>query len=442
MNETANGKNIQWRNAVIVGFALFSTTFGAGNLIFPPSVGLSSGHQWVVGFLAFFVSGIALPMCAYIAIGLSGGMQQGLTRELGKRFGEVFLFLLLTLSCPIAMPRVSSLMYEISIAPFFPGFNKVIYTILFWAVTVYLAFNPNKVINILGKYMTPILLVGLAVIFVASFVKSIGTPLDVGNPNVVQSSLYGGYQAMDALGVNVYGGVVMAPLFLWYTQVKDQRKMVIRSGVISGVILALVYGSLVYLGACGTSIFEQGTENVPLLRGLVGTLLGNAGSFTLAFVVFWACLTTSVGSAAGAAHGYVGIFGDKVPYKYWVIALCVLSAFFGIFTVQQIISFAFPIMMIMYPCIVALVLLRFVFVNYAPKGKVGAYYGMFYTTLAFAILDALPMIGIEVPGIMNFLQMMPLASIGVPFLIPAACVGVIGFFVAGGTAKVLENVPV
>jgi LIVCS family branched-chain amino acid:cation transporter len=424
------------KNTVIVGFALFSTTFGAGNLIFPPSVGLAAGNQWIIGFLAFFVSGIALPIAAYIAIGFSGGVQENLSLELGKKFGKWFLLILLTVSCPIAMPRVGSLVYEITLLPFFPNFNKLVFIILFWGITIFLALNPSKVISLLGKYMTPILLVGLAVIFVASFLFPIGSPTDVGNPNVIATSLYGGYQAMDALGMNVYAGVVMAPLFVLYNEVKTQRKIVLRTGLLAGICLVLVYGSLVFLGACSAGAFSQNTEKTALLQGLVSRLLGRAGAFTLAFVVFWACLTTSVGTAAGAAHTYMRLVGSKISYKIWVLALCVISACLSVFSVQQIITFAFPIMMMMYPCLVALVLLRFVFTTWSPKGKVGAYYGMFYVTLIFAALDALPLINVSIPAIQNFLAAIPLASIGTPFLVPAIAAGIIGFFIAGGPAAV------
>jgi LIVCS family branched-chain amino acid:cation transporter len=426
------------KNTIIVGFALFSTTFGAGNLIFPPSVGLAAGDQWILGFVAFFISGIALPIAAYIAIGFSGGVQENLARELGKNFGKWFLLILLTVSCPIAMPRVGSLVYEIALIPFFPNFNKIVYILVFWGITIFFSLNPSKVISTLGKYMTPLLLAGLAVIFVASFLFPIGTPENVNNPNVVASSLYGGYQAMDALGMNVYAGVVMAPLFILYNEARTHRTMVLRTGFIAGICLVLVYGSLVYLGACSASSFDQSTAKTALLQGLVAKLLGRAGAFTLAFVVFWACLTTSVGTAAGAAHTYMRLLGNKLSYKIWVLALCVISAFLSIFSVQQIISFAFPIMMVMYPCIVALVLLRFVFVTYNPKGKTGAYFGMFYTTLLFAVLDALPLIGVSVPAIQKFLAAIPLASIGTPFLLPAIIAGVIGFFIAGGPAKAVN----
>ena len=33
------------KKGIVVGFALFSTFFGAGNLIFPPGIGINSGTE-------------------------------------------------------------------------------------------------------------------------------------------------------------------------------------------------------------------------------------------------------------------------------------------------------------------------------------------------------------------------------------------------------------
>ena len=44
MKET---KNRAARDVIVVGFALFSMFFGAGNVIFPPYLGMESGPQWL-----------------------------------------------------------------------------------------------------------------------------------------------------------------------------------------------------------------------------------------------------------------------------------------------------------------------------------------------------------------------------------------------------------
>lgn len=422
------------KSALIVGFALFSTTFGAGNLIFPPSVGQMAGSQWVTAFVAFLISGIILPVLAFIAIGKSGGDQENLARELGARFSRFFLFVIITVACPIALPRISSLAYEISVQPFFPQIPLLWFSVLFWLATLYLAFNPLKVIDTLGAYLTPILLAGLAVILVASVLTPIGVPADVGAQGVFMKALISGYQAMDVAGINVYGGVVMAPIFFMYKDIRTQRKLVTQSGILAGIGLTLIYGSLVYLGATGASSFQPDIEKTALLKGIVGKLLGNAGSFTLAFVVFWACFTTSIGSVAGAAHSYVRILDNRVGYKPLAVVLCVVSAVIGLLSFQEIITRAVPVLLILYPCMVTLIALRLFFSDNAPKGKTGAYYGAFYATLLFSVLETLPMMGFEIPAVQSLVAALPLGTQGVCWLVPAVCCGVVGFFLTPKTA--------
>ena len=60
-------KNYDW---LLVGMALFSMFFGAGNLIFPPSVGLSMGENWLLSAFGFALTGIGLPVLGvYLLVG-------------------------------------------------------------------------------------------------------------------------------------------------------------------------------------------------------------------------------------------------------------------------------------------------------------------------------------------------------------------------------------
>ena len=44
-------KQIKSRDILFIGLALFATYFGAGNLIFPPMLGLQSGADWGPGII-------------------------------------------------------------------------------------------------------------------------------------------------------------------------------------------------------------------------------------------------------------------------------------------------------------------------------------------------------------------------------------------------------
>ena len=61
MKET---KSRAGRAIIVVGFALFSMFFGAGNVIFPPYLGLGCGREWVLGFLCYYLADIGLAQLA------------------------------------------------------------------------------------------------------------------------------------------------------------------------------------------------------------------------------------------------------------------------------------------------------------------------------------------------------------------------------------------
>ena len=67
---------------LVSGFALFAMFFGAGNLIFPPYLGMTGGSQWIAGFLSFFL--VEILSCVGIHAMLHGG---GSIRAMQKSVG-------------------------------------------------------------------------------------------------------------------------------------------------------------------------------------------------------------------------------------------------------------------------------------------------------------------------------------------------------------------
>ena len=70
---------------LVSGFALFAMFFGAGNLIFPPYLGMTGGSQWIAGFLSFFL--VEILSCVGIHAMLHGG---GSIRAMQKSVGAAF----------------------------------------------------------------------------------------------------------------------------------------------------------------------------------------------------------------------------------------------------------------------------------------------------------------------------------------------------------------
>lgn len=60
-------------DTIIIGFALFAIFFGAGNLIFPPYLGVTAGENWGIATLAFLISDPLLSIIAVMVVAALGG---------------------------------------------------------------------------------------------------------------------------------------------------------------------------------------------------------------------------------------------------------------------------------------------------------------------------------------------------------------------------------
>ena len=70
-----------------LGFMTFALFVGAGNIIFPPMVGLQSGeHVWTAA-LGFLITAVGLPVITVIALARVGGGIDALSSPIGRGAG-------------------------------------------------------------------------------------------------------------------------------------------------------------------------------------------------------------------------------------------------------------------------------------------------------------------------------------------------------------------
>lgn len=198
MKET---KNRAPRDIIVVGFALFSMFFGAGNVIFPPYLGMESGPQWLAGFSAYFIADIGLALAAMFAL-LRVGSSEAVLQRVGRVPSEVLMCAIILCVGPmVAIPRTSASTFEMAIAPNLPGVSAVVFSVLFFALILALCIRESAVVDIVGKVLTPLLLVGLAAIIIKGVVTPLGTiAAEAKIDSAVVTGVKAGYQTMDALG--------------------------------------------------------------------------------------------------------------------------------------------------------------------------------------------------------------------------------------------------
>lgn len=354
---------IRTRDLFIIGFALFAMFFGAGNLIFPPYLGLISGPQWWVGFLGFTITDAGLGLLAIIALSKYDGNLNVLASRVNKTFAIIISTAIILCIGPfLATPRTAATTYEIGILPIFgESVNRYLFSVAFFIIACLLSIRPSKVVDIVGKFLTPSLILCMAVLIVKGIVSPIGeiantTMID----NVLEKGITDGYQTMDAIAGCMFALVVLnAVKTRNYSSQKLEIKATILSGIIAAVCLAIIYGGLLYLGAQTSSlgIYDINTDNTKLLVDITNRILGGVGVYILAIITALACLTTAIGLISAAGNFFNELSKGKISYEIIVVICSVVSCAISVLGVSQIIKISAPILEILYPCAMTIVLI-------------------------------------------------------------------------------------
>lgn len=409
----------------MVGFALFAMFFGAGNVVFPPYLGMHAGEQWANGFLFYFIADIGLALVAMFAI-LHAGGADNITGRIGHVASKVLMCaVILCIGPMVAIPRTAATTLEMSVTPFFSGMSPVVFSIIFFAVILLLSIKQSAVIDIVGKILTPALLIGLLVLIVKGFVSPIGDIVDTGvsASEVTVNGIKSGYQTMDVLAAMAFGIIILSSADeKGYTDSKSAAKMIGIAAALSGVLLLIVYFGLTYLGATASTVFPTDISRANLVIGIVELLLGKAGLIIFAIVIALACITTAVALVSSAASFFAKLANDKISYSVFVVVICVSSAVISNLGLDMIIAIATPVLDIVYPPMLVLILLSW----FGDKLHKSVYVSSVAGSLIASVLATASLYGMNVPVIDN----LPLASLGLGWLTPAAVFGLVAYLVS------------
>lgn len=427
------------RDSVIIGLALFSMFFGAGSLIFPPYLGMESGTHWFLGFICFILADIGLAFVTIVAMINGDGRISGITGPAGRIPALVINTAVIICIGPfLAIPRTAATTYEMSILPVTDGINLTLFSIVYFAVAWVLTIRPSKVVDILGKFLTPALVICLAVLIIAGIIWPLGEITEPVCDNIVREGVLNGYQAMDVLGALGFAIIIIGVTReKGYTEPSQARKAAMISCILAGGALFLVYCGITYLGATASSVYDiEDVNQASLLVHITEDILGFGGVVILGIVVGLACLTTAVGLTAAAAKYFEGISGGKLKYEVVVTLIMVFSIVVSNFGLSAIISIATPVLSIVYPTVVTLIILSF----FKKRIKnLNIYKGAALASFIVSFLTVLTTYGISVPVVNS----LPLVDYGFNWVLPTIAGGIIGGFVktskkdkdiAGGTA--------
>jgi hypothetical protein len=440
-----------FRDCIIVGFALFAMFFGAGNLIFPPLLGFMTGSEWFITFIAFSITGICMPILGIFAMGKAGGDVQQFAGKVHPIFANVFgTVIMLGIGPLLALPRTAATTYEIGVLPFTTSISPVVSSIIFFAIVLIFSIKPSKVIDTIGKYLTPVLIIVLAAIVIRAFIAPLG-PLENPPPqNFFLKGFLEGYQTMDALAAMLFATIIINNIKeRGYSDRKSLLKINLSAGLIAALGLLLVYGGLLHAGASASQVFPKDISRTALLINICASLWGHTGKVILSLSIAFACMTTAIGLTATAGQFFKKLFHDKVSYEAIVIVVSVFSCWLANYGVENIIRYSVPLLEALYPVCILLTIMNLLD-EYIPNryyyvgGTVGTLLVSCLQAFASAegiVNDFLSLFGaqpVSFEGLAALLQKLPLSNIGVAWLIPAV-IGSFLFGLLGGKGKATKQ---
>lgn len=418
-----NKKSI--KDSLVTGFAVFAIFFGAGNLIFPAAVGLVAGDQWPAAMLAMVICGVILPFLALIAVANTGSSWSDLCKPVGAWYDKgVFFISTIGMAVFSNLPRTAATTHEVSIAPFFPSCPIWVTSLVFFALVLFFAFDENNIIDKIGKYITPLMLVFLIIIIGKGMITPLGTPQPTGHDHIFKTAFIEFYYTGD-----LFSGLFVSTIFLadltrkGYDSQEKRKKMAIKAVWVAGIISVIVYSGLLLMGADSVALYEQGIDRTTLLVNMVNRLWGNFGTIAIAASAALACLSTASGLVGIAATFLEQVTNKKISYRTWVIGLSIFGGVMACTGVENIISVAAPIFMLLYPSGLAITFLG-VFKKYVPND--GAFKGAVIGAMIVGVFDCLSSLGLSAAG--DLTSYLPLSSLGFSWVFPAIVGFVIGWF--------------
>ncbi len=363
-------KRVLQSEIVALGLAIFSMLFGAGNLMYPLAVGMSSGTKNIFGITGFIVTAICLPLIGIISMILYNGDYEAFFHRLGAKTGETVIGICMLIIGPlIAMPRIITLSHTL-MAPFLPipflhetGIvASFVFALLFLGITFAFTFRESRIVDILGYVVSPILLISLTFIIIKGIICAHYPIINIqSSSSVFFTNLMRGYETLDLLGALFFSSIILVILRANPNN-KDKTEQQLawiglQGGFIGISLLGIVYVGMSILGV----YYGQGLEHInsgELFREISMRILGDYGAFVIATAVLMACLSTSIALAAVITE-YVEhkLFKNKISYvQALIITLlsCIPLSTAGLGYVLQLT--AGPITFVGYPTLIALTL--------------------------------------------------------------------------------------
>ncbi len=370
------------RNIVFAGFAIFAMFFGSGNIVFPLSLGRTSGDVWAYAMVGFFSTAVIVPFLGLIAIVLLKGSSArffeivgtglvylghkcGLPKKpvafVGAKIGALMQLFIIALIGPFCIiPRCITVSYgafkftHLALEEYiFAG----LFCLSLWALTL----RREQVIPIISKFLTPIkfsliwLLIGLGIYYAPI------TQLDACNAaETFQLGVLSGYNTMDLSAAIFFAAAIMG----FFKSVDgNNTKALLKDGfyasIIGASLLTAVYICFVYLGAIYAPLTCH-VPNVEILPTIAQHALGPSASIIFCITIVFSCLTTSVALTTCWMDTLkeLNIF-NEISYQTKLLISLVISYTISIYLgFDKILNLMGPVLEVLYPALILIAIIH------------------------------------------------------------------------------------
>ena len=424
-------KRLRGKDLLLVGLTLFSMFFGAGNLIFPPFLGAQAGGNTWSAMAGFLISAIGFPVLGVIAVARAGSLPI-LAGRVGPRFATGFAVLIyLSIGPCLAIPRTASTSFEMAVTPFLAAEQLALlpvlqfaYSLLFFAAALLLALLPEKLSDRLGKILCPCLLVLIVVVFAGCVISppgGYGPVQELYTAHPVTQGFLDGYQTMDTMAALAFGIVIL--LNIQARGVEDEKEVVrgtVGAGIIAGVVLLAVYSMMAHVGALSGDAFPGAENGAQVLTRVVSALFGPLGAIILAAIFVIACFNVCVGLISSCGEYFHGLV-PRISYRVWAVIFAVVSMAIANAGLNLILKVSVPILSAIYPVAIVLIVLSF-FHRWLSRWRAVYPTAILCTGVASVVFAAADYL----PELKNALSGLPLANLGLGWVLPAAAGIVLG----------------
>ncbi len=417
----------KFKQIFLLSCIMFAIFFGAGNLVFPPMLGYESGNNFPKTIIGFLIMDVGLTTLSTVVLASIEGKAEIVTDKISKKFTFFYVSLIYILIGPaFIVPRTAVISYDLSVSPFLSNNNHyllLIFSIVYFALTLVCCMYSSKSINFIGKYIIPILLLLIIAIIIGAILWPQGInliPTTEYRKSPLIKGMLQGYLTMDAIGtIIVVNSIINRLKEMNITKSSEVIKSTTAAGILSGVALCILYAGLGYVGFTADPNIKW-SSGANILIASVSHSFSTVGTFIIIIAILIACFTTTFTLIVGFAEYFNSIF-PKFSYKKLVVLCTLFSFIVSNLGFNLLMKIATPVLNIIYPISIVVLFLT-IFRNYV--NEITSKVSILVSSI-IAIIYNIYESSINLQNSLQFLNNIPLFEDGLGWLIPTIIISVI-----------------